>query len=147
VVNLKIFVQNIIDTYQLKFPNFDIDCKIKNVELFRTDPILLTSLFQNLIDNAYKYSDKEKDLKICVYREKKNIIFRFKDRGIGIPENELSNIFKKFYRIQSQFNQQGSVGLGLAFCKELVTFMNGTISVKSKVGKGSEFIVTLPYLV
>jgi len=57
----------------------------------------------------------------------------------------LGNIFKKFYRIENQYNQNGSVGLGLAFCKELVNFMDGEITVHSKVNEGSEFIVTLPY--
>jgi two-component system phosphate regulon sensor histidine kinase PhoR len=57
----------------------------------------------------------------------------------------MENIFRKFYRIQSQYNQQGSVGLGLAFCKELVNFMKGDIFVKSKVGIGSEFTIILPY--
>ena len=51
----------------------------------------------------------------------------------------------KFYRIENQYNQNGSVGLGLAFCKELVNFMDGDIVVHSKVNEGSEFIVTLPY--
>jgi two-component system phosphate regulon sensor histidine kinase PhoR len=54
-------------------------------------------------------------------------------------------IFKKFYRLENQYNQNGSVGLGLAFCKELVNFMDGDIVVKSRVDVGSEFIVTLPY--
>ncbi|MFD2148091.1 sensor histidine kinase [Mucilaginibacter antarcticus] len=69
----------------------------------------------------------------------------FTDKGIGIPKNELSNIFRKFYRLENQYNQNGSVGLGLAFCKELVNFMEGDIAVKSKVDEGSEFTVTLPY--
>ncbi|RRN77126.1 ATP-binding protein, partial [Pseudoxanthomonas sp. SGD-10] len=59
--------------------------------------------------------------------------------------SEIDNIFKKFYRIESQYNQQGSIGLGLAFCKEVVNFMNGDINVNSKPGEGSEFTVELPY--
>jgi len=98
------------------------------------------------MENAYKYSHPNKKvLNINVLHEKRDIIFSFADRGIGIPKNELNNIFKKFYRIENQYNQNGSVGLGLAFCKELVNFMNGEITVNSKVNEGSEFIVTLPY--
>ena len=70
---------------------------------------------------------------------------KFTDRGIGIPARDLDNIFKKFFRVQNQYNQQGSVGLGLAFCKELVNFMNGTIAIQSVEGKGSEFTIELPY--
>jgi two-component system phosphate regulon sensor histidine kinase PhoR len=72
-------------------------------------------------------------------------MFSFIDKGIGIPKNELNNIFRKFYRLENQYNQNGSVGLGLAFCKELVNFMDGDITVKSRVDVGSEFVVTLPY--
>ena len=146
LINLEVFCQNMIDAYQVRYPRFNIRYKIEGLEYYKTDPVLLGSIFQNLIDNAYKYSDPDKkELDVIIKRVKKSIIFRFIDQGIGIPGNEQVNIFKKFYRIQSQYNQQGSVGLGLAFCKELVNFMNGTISVKSREGKGSEFKIELPF--
>jgi two-component system phosphate regulon sensor histidine kinase PhoR len=113
---------------------------------FITDPVLLGSLFDNLVENAYKYSPPElKKLHISAKLIKGKVVFRFIDHGIGIPTPEINNIFKKFYRIQNQYNQNGSVGLGLAFCKELVVFMKGEITVKSKVNKGTEFKIVLPY--
>ena len=147
-IELEEFSQNIINGYQLKYPDYKIDLDVKrSVKTFISDPVLLTSIYQNLIENAYKYSNPEqKYLKITVSRSKKNIVFSFKDKGIGIRKTEIDNIFKKFYRIESQYNQQGSIGLGLAFCKELVNLMKGNITVNSKVGKGSEFIVELPYI-
>jgi two-component system phosphate regulon sensor histidine kinase PhoR len=100
-----------------------------------------------LAENAYKYSpENKKKLHITARLIKDRIVIRFKDAGIGIPSSEISNIFKKFYRIQNRYNQNGSVGLGLAFCKELVNFMDGEISVKSVVNKGSEFKIVLPYI-
>ncbi|MGX5687679.1 sensor histidine kinase [Arcticibacter tournemirensis] len=139
------FLQKLINGYRLKYPDFNIEYKIQKLEFFDTDPVLLASIFQNLIDNAYKYSlPGKKKLDIDVFTEKGNAIFRFTDQGIGIPKEETQNVFKKFYRIQNQYNQQGSVGLGLAFCKELINFMNGEIRLKSKEGVGSEFIVILP---
>lgn len=144
-INLDVFSQNIIDAFQLKYPDYDIHLDIKGIKVFESDPVLLSSLFYNLIENAYKYANPgNKHLIISIFKRKKNIVFSFKDQGIGIDKAELDNIFRKFYRIQSRYNQQGSVGLGLAFCKELVTFMNGSINVKSKLGKGSVFEVTLP---
>ncbi len=147
LINLEVFVQNIIDEYEIKYPDHAIQCDIsRSIDYFKSDPVLLSSLFHNLIDNAYKYSPQSrKVLKIEIKKYRKNIVFRFRDKGIGIRQEELKNIFKKFYRIQNEFNQQGSVGLGLAFCKELINFMSGTIAVKSKVGAGSEFVITLPY--
>ncbi|MGF7076179.1 sensor histidine kinase [Mucilaginibacter sp. 3215] len=145
-IDIENFISRYIDTFKIKYADFNIKFKINRVETFYTDPVLLGSVFQNLIENAYKYSHpQQKELFINISQEKRNIVFSFADKGIGIPKNELNNIFKKFYRIENQYNQNGSVGLGLAFCKELVNFMNGDITVHSKVNEGSEFIVTLPY--
>jgi len=140
------FVNGYKETFKIKYPDFKINCAVHNVKSFYTDPVLLGSVFQNLVENAYKYSHPDKkELYINVTQDKRSIIFSFADKGIGIQKNELNNIFKKFYRVENQYNQNGSVGLGLAFCKELVNFMNGDIIVNSKVNEGSEFIVTLPY--
>jgi two-component system phosphate regulon sensor histidine kinase PhoR len=145
-IDIDAFVKGYIDTFKIKYPDFKLSYNVNNAQFFYTDEVLLGSIFQNLIENAYKYSHPEKkELFINITLEKRNIIFSFIDKGIGIPKNELNNIFRKFYRLENQYNQNGSVGLGLAFCKELVNFMGGEISVKSKVDEGSEFVVTLPY--
>jgi two-component system phosphate regulon sensor histidine kinase PhoR len=145
-IDIEAFVSRYIETFRIKYPDFKINFKVHDVKSFYTDPVLLGSVFQNLIENAYKYSHpSKKELYINVTHEKRNIIFSFADRGIGIPKDEMSNIFQKFYRIENQYNQNGSVGLGLAFCKELVNFMDGEIMVNSKINEGSEFKVTLPY--
>ncbi|QKJ31150.1 HAMP domain-containing histidine kinase [Mucilaginibacter mali] len=145
--DVEAFVIKYVDTFRLKYPDLKLSYKIgKGVKTFSTDPVLLGSIFQNLIENAYKYSHPDKkEVLISILLEKRNIVFSFADKGIGIPKSEIANVFKKFYRIENKYNQNGSVGLGLAFCKELVNFMDGQIAVKSKVNEGSEFIVTLPY--
>jgi len=145
-IDVEHFVKSYIETFRVKYPDFKITFAFGKVDPFYTDPVLLGSVFQNLIENAYKYSHPhKKELAIHVSSNKRNIVFSFRDRGIGIQKDELTNVFKKFYRIENQYNQNGSVGLGLAFCKELVNFMGGEIIVNSKVNEGSEFIVTLPY--
>jgi len=145
-INLEEFTKGYIETFRLKYPDFKMDYKVQGVRNFYTDPVLLGSVFQNLIENAYKYSNpKHREIYILIKLEKKNVKFSFKDKGIGVPKEEMENIFKKFYRIENQYNQNGSVGLGLAFCKELVNFMDGEITVSSKISEGSEFKVTLPY--
>ena len=145
-IDVEAFVTKYIETFKIKYPDFKINFKVHGVKSFYSDPVLLGSVFQNLVENAYKYSHPSKKiLNINVLQENRDIIFSFVDRGIGIPKDELNNVFRKFYRIENQYNQNGSVGLGLAFCKELVNFMNGHITVNSKVNEGSEFIVTLPF--
>ena len=145
-VNIIDFIESTIDSHVFKYPDFNFTYEVSGFTSFTTDPVLLGSLFDNLAENAYKYSSPgQKYLHITATLAKGKIVFRFIDKGIGIPAPEINNIFKKFYRIQNQYNQNGSVGLGLAFCKELVNFMKGEISVKSKVNKGTEFKITLPY--
>ncbi|MGY4535702.1 two-component system phosphate regulon sensor histidine kinase PhoR [Mucilaginibacter sp. UYNi724] len=144
-IYVKEFVNGYIDTFKIKYPDFKLEFNINGVTKFHSDPILLGSIFQNLMENAYKYSHPgKKELVINIKPEKRNIVFLFADKGIGMAHYEQGDVFKKFYRIENQYNQNGSVGLGLAFCKELVNFMNGEIDVTSKLNVGSTFIVTLP---
>lgn len=146
-INIEDFIESTVEVHKLKHPDFDFTYEVSGFTTFITDPVLLGSLFDNLAENAYKYSnDNHKKLHITARLIKDRIVFRFKDAGIGIPSSEINNIFKKFYRVQNRYNQNGSVGLGLAFCKELVNFMNGEITVKSNVDKGTEFKIVLPYL-
>jgi two-component system phosphate regulon sensor histidine kinase PhoR len=145
-VNIVDFIESTIDSHRLKHPDFNFTYEVSGFTTFITDPVLLGSLFDNLAENAYKYSPAErKMLHISARLIKGKVVLRFTDQGIGIPASEINNIFKKFFRIQNQYNQNGSVGLGLAFCKELVNYMDGEITVKSKVDKGTEFKIVLPY--
>ncbi len=145
-INIVDFIESTIDVHTLKHPDFNFTYEVTGFSTFITDPVLLGSLFDNLAENAYKYSSVDhKKLHITARLIKDRVVLRFKDAGIGIPSSEISNIFKKFYRIQNRYNQNGSVGLGLAFCKELVNFMSGEITVKSVVNKGTEFKIVLPY--
>ena len=145
-IDVEQFVKKYADTFRIKYPDLKLAFKTGNVKTFLADPVLLGSIFQNLIENAYKYSAPDKrEVTVKILTERRNIVFSFADKGIGIPKSEMNNVFKKFYRIENKYNQNGSVGLGLAFCKELVNFMDGDITVKSKVNEGSEFIVTLPF--
>ncbi|MBE9598973.1 sensor histidine kinase KdpD [Pedobacter sp. MC2016-24] len=145
-INVHDFIESTVESHRLKHPDFNLSYEVSGFKTFITDPVLLGSLFDNLAENAYKYSPAErKKLHISARLIKGKVVFRFTDQGIGIPASEINNIFKKFFRIQNQYNQNGSVGLGLAFCKELVNFMKGEITVKSRVNKGTEFKIVLPY--
>jgi two-component system phosphate regulon sensor histidine kinase PhoR len=139
-VILSDFIQSVLNEYSIRYPDFVITHQLKEVETLFADPVILASIFQNFIDNAYKYNESSpKTLKINIFKEKKNTIVEFTDNGIGISENELQNIFEKFYRINNQFNQTGSAGIGLAFSSEMVKAMDGKISVTSTLGSGTTF--------
>lgn len=144
-VDLHEFCDKVLVASQFKYGDLNLHCEVNVKRTLYIDPVLLGSIFQNLIDNAYKYSKRDnKVLDITIAQTKKQIVMRFADKGIGIATKELMHIFKKFYRVQNQYNQQGSVGLGLAFCKELVNFMGGDISVDSELGKGTTFTIVFP---
>jgi len=144
-VDLLEFCDRTLTASKIKYRDLNIRCTVTATRTLYIDPVLLTSIFQNLIDNAYKYSKPEnKVLDIRVTESRKRVMMQFVDQGIGIARKELPHIFKKFYRVQNQYNQQGSVGLGLAFCKELVNFMGGEISVESELDKGTTFTIVFP---
>ena len=144
-VDLREFCDKVLAANKIKYDDLDIRCRVAVKKMFYVDPVLLGSIFQNLIDNAYKYSKPDrKVLNIEVTQARKQVVMRFSDHGIGIARKELPHIFKKFYRVENQYNQKGSVGLGLAFCKELVNFMGGNITVESEWGKGTTFRIVFP---
>jgi two-component system phosphate regulon sensor histidine kinase PhoR len=144
-IDLNSFCEEIFEGTRIKYPDLELTYDIDVNSKMHTDPVLLNSVFQNLIDNAYKYSEvSRKFIDISVQQSKKHFIMKFSDKGIGINKNELKNIFKKFYRVKNQFNQGGSVGLGLAFCKEITEFMGGEIKVNSVEGEGTTFTLVFP---
>lgn len=139
------FCEPIFNSVKIKYPDLDFGYIIDVSHDVYADSTLLASVFQNLIDNAYKYSEpNSKYLRIDVQQSKKSFVITFKDKGIGINKKEYNSIFKKFYRVKNQFNQQGSIGLGLAFCKEIVDFMGGDIKVDSVEGVGTTFTLIFP---
>ena len=105
-IDLNEFCQHIFESTRIKYPDMELIESVKVKDDIYADPVLLTSVFQNLIDNAYKYSSPSKRfLEIKVEQTKKNFVILFKDRGIGIDKKEFNSIFKKFYRVKNQFNQ------------------------------------------
>ncbi|MFT6478560.1 MAG: two-component system sensor histidine kinase ArlS [Spirosomataceae bacterium] len=105
---------------------------------------LLVTLFQNLIENACKYSDDHTAKVTLSYNATKAII-KVQDDGIGIAENELQRIFEPFYRSKVITNIKGH-GIGLSICRKIVAMHKGVLKVQSLLGKGSTFEVTLSHI-
>src|SRR5690606_24954587 len=88
-IDLKEFSQHIFESTRIKYPDLELQTRVRVKDEIYADPVLLTSVFQNLIDNAYKYSSPSKRfLEINVEQNKKNFVILFKDRGIGIDKKE-----------------------------------------------------------
>lgn len=109
----------------------------------------LTSIISNLLSNAIKFTPESGKIIVHINQitanEKPALFIKVKDNGIGIAENDLSNIFSRFYQTDATtVRASEGTGIGLALTKELIDLMHGTIEVKSSLGKGSEFSVTIP---
>lgn len=109
----------------------------------------LTAVISNLLSNALKFTNPDDKiivhLRQLVEAEKKFLIIKVKDNGLGISEEAKPYIFDQFYQAGNTPSLRGEgTGIGLALTKEFVELMQGTIEVKSELGKGSEFIVKIP---
>ena len=106
------------------------------------DEKLLVHIFGNLLSNAMKYSPNGGEVQFKVYRQAEEIVFEVSDQGIGIPSDEIAHLFESFHRSSNVGNIQGT-GLGLAIVKNSVDLHGGRIEVRSELGQGTCFRVTL----
>lgn len=105
----------------------------------------LNELVLNLADNAIKYNNVDGHVWISVKNFDSKAVLVVKDDGIGISKEHQERIFERFYRVdKSRSKQTGGTGLGLSIVKHIVNFHNGTISLKSEEGMGTEITVSLP---
>ncbi len=124
-----------------------VDFKEPDIPVFVwADNGMMEQIILNLFSNAIKYSPDTTQIELHLTVENDHAIFRVKDQGFGIPEKDLQNIFKKFYRVtdNEQVRNINGSGLGLSLVQQLVEIHNGRIEVNSKIGAGSEFSVFLP---
>lgn len=114
----------------------------------RTDPYRLQQILTNLVGNALKFTERGNITIGYFFRDFKTLEFFVKDTGVGIPEAQLGNVFKRFSKVESnQTRIHEGTGLGLAICKNLVEMMGGTIEVNSTPGVATTFSFTLPITV
>lgn len=111
--------------------------------MIQIDPQLMNHAIGNLLSNAFKYSDK-KNPQLQLSHGKDQLKIAVADHGIGIPQEEIDNLFQPFHRAENVKEIEGT-GLGLAIVKEYVELNDGTVEVQSELNKGSVFTITLPY--
>jgi signal transduction histidine kinase len=117
-------------------------------ELFTlTDTYLLENILSNIIINALKYSPRNEKVWLGIASDRKKYIeIHILDKGIGIPEEELYQVFDEFFRASNVGETKGS-GLGFAVVKQCIEALDGNISIKSKINEGTEVKIILPYQV
>ncbi|MEI9918416.1 MAG: PAS domain-containing sensor histidine kinase [Bacteroidota bacterium] len=144
-LDLQEFIESLIEetrstVLEKREINFSFLC---NDRMISTDDTLLRNILNNLITNALKFSDSDKPVGIVVSNTVGHIQIVVTDQGIGIHNDELTEIFESFSRGSNASTIPGT-GLGLSILKKAVDLMGGTVSVVSQPGKGSEFTVTMP---
>ncbi len=115
----------------------------ENLPPLRANPIRLRQMVDNLLGNAVKYTPLDGNIWVSVRQEDRQIIFEVKDTGPGIPLDEQTRVFEKFYRGSNVSGTRGS-GLGLSIVKSIVDSYHGRVWVESAVNEGARFIVVLP---
>lgn len=108
------------------------------------DPIAITHVITNLVDNAIKYSKEDGLVRLTTLLKDGEVETTIQDFGIGIPANVVENLFTKFYRSHKSRQIASGTGLGLYLCKTIIEAHGGKIWVRSSEGKGTTFGFTLP---
>jgi signal transduction histidine kinase len=136
-----------LDTFDAQVKKRKIKLVVKveeNLPPLRANPIRIRQMLDNLIGNAVKYVPEAGRVFIRIYQESQQIILEVKDSGPGIPPNEQSRIFDKFYRASNVPDDAVGSGLGLAIVKSIVESHQGRVWVESDLEKGTTFFVVLP---
>jgi PAS domain S-box-containing protein len=116
-----------------------------DLPLVEADRDKVRQVLVNLVENAIKYSPDGGRVEVWVEPHDDKLLFHVRDEGLGIPPDEQSRVFEKFYRVDPQMTRGvGGTGLGLYICNELVSRMGGHIWLESKAGEGSTFLFELP---
>ncbi len=138
--------ENAVDSLEASAAAANVELKLAGTDApMKGTPQSLYGVVYNLCDNAIKYNRKGGRVNVCVRQADGFTVLTVKDTGIGIPEESLTRIFERFYRVdKSRSKEVGGTGLGLSIVKHAVLNHNGTIKIKSVIGEGSEFTVSLP---
>ena len=156
VVNVMLFIHDIIQGLKQKAADKNIELIYKPMPDSSTERFIAPAYFvnldndhireiiNNLVENAIKYTPKG-EIVVDILGDEERIIVSVKDSGIGIPAEDMSHLFQKFYRVENKSTRSiGGTGLGLYLCRRLAELMGGRIWVESIYNSGSTFFLELP---
>lgn len=131
---------------EIKKKGHKVDCFVTaDVPLVYADKDDIERVVLNILSNSIKYTNDLGEIKIYVGFVYNDAYIKIFDNGIGIPEEDLSRIFERFYRVdKARTREMGGTGLGLSIAKEILDKNGGSIDIKSKVGEGTEVVIRVP---
>ena len=140
------FIKGILASFQslaeVKNIKIEFHSDKENLELY-IDKDKMEKIISNLLSNALKFSSENGHILVSVFKKDSKVEISVEDDGIGIAEQDIKNIFNRFYKSKSSSIQEGT-GIGLALVKELVEMHYGTIKVKSRINEGTQFHIEIP---
>ncbi len=146
--NISACLENVCKNFevQLRQEKGKLNTEFEEEQLFyKVDKVHFNNVIYNLLDNAMKYSSDKPEIKVRSNSVDGGLQITVSDNGIGISKEHQQKIFDKFYRIPSgDLHHVKGHGLGLSYVKKIVEAHNGTISIESKLGKGSKFKLFFP---
>lgn len=143
-LNFSDLVQDVAHQFSNRYHDRRLNCRIDPDIDIHGDPLLLKLLVSNLLENANKYSPKEKPVTLTLHKSS-GIELQVKDEGCGIAPEEKKNVFAKFYRIgNEQTRTAKGTGLGLYLCKKIAEDHSGEITLTDNLPQGSIFTVRFP---
>ncbi|HEX2533420.1 MAG TPA: ATP-binding protein [Chitinophagaceae bacterium] len=141
-VPLQVPVQRALEDLQLKIESKNARVTVESLPSVRGNEAFLAQLFQNLVNNALKFSDRPPEISISATRTGDRIQVAVTDNGIGIREEDQERIFGAFQRLHGRTAYEGT-GIGLAICQKIADLHGGAIRVESRVGEGTTFYIEL----
>jgi two-component system phosphate regulon sensor histidine kinase PhoR len=146
-VNLNEISENVVRIFEPRAKEKNLELRLEatqDLPLIDGDPFRLEQMFVNLVDNAIKYTEKG-SVWVRLERTESGVAVEVGDTGIGIPEDDQSRVFERFYVVdKSRSRKTGGTGLGLSIVKHIVLLHGGRIDLQSRPGVGSRFRVYLP---
>ena len=142
--NLSESIINRVLSYEslIEKKNIELICDIKEDIIINSEESYLEIIWNNLISNAIKFTEKNGTITITLNKIGSDIIFTIKDTGCGIDNETGKHIFDKFYQGDTSHSKEGN-GLGLALVKKVIDSLGGNISIQSELGVGTTFVVEL----
>ncbi len=145
--DLGTFIQDKSDSYHRRYPSASITFELEENLQYNIDREAFTKALDNLLSNAIKYSDASPQILVSLQKVSNQIIIKVSDQGIGISDDEKSQVWRKFYRVgHEETRETKGTGLGLWIVQSVVTAHGGHISVEDNRPQGSIFSLILPVI-
>ncbi|MEM1323150.1 MAG: HAMP domain-containing sensor histidine kinase, partial [Bacteroidota bacterium] len=147
MLDIQALVEEIVEKSRKSNPEaqINVDAQLENPYIF-ADKSGMTSVAQNLIENAIKYSNKPAQIDLHLVQQNGHINWAIADQGIGVSDQEKKRIFKRFYRVGNEDTRKTKgTGLGLYIVNEIIKAHQGSIQIVDNQPKGSIFKIKLPH--